>query len=96
MTKQELEATDFNLGSGDDKLIVDANVDANITAHGGSGDDVMIGGKGNDHFYGGSGDDRLVGGGGRDELDGGSGNNQIFRYAAFPLPTARFPELIGR
>jgi hypothetical protein len=32
MTRKELEATDFNLGAGDDKLIVDADVDANITA----------------------------------------------------------------
>jgi Ca2+-binding RTX toxin-like protein len=77
MTRKELEATDFNLGAGDDKLIVDADVDANITAHGGSGDDLMVGGKGNDNFDGGSGDDELIGGDGDDKLIGGSGNDRL-------------------
>jgi hypothetical protein len=40
----------FNLGAGDDKLIVDDDVGAIITAHGGSGDDFTAGGKGNDRF----------------------------------------------
>lgn len=77
MSKEQLEATDFNLGAGDDRLIVDANVSANITAHGGSGDDTMIGGKGNDRFDGGSGDDTLLGGAGDDKLVGGSGNDTL-------------------
>lgn len=97
VTKQELESTTFNLGSGDDKLIVDADVDANITANGGSGDDVMIGGKGHDNFRGGSGDDYLKGGAGHDSLDGGSGDNTIVRDVAdwgLPFPVAHFPELM--
>jgi Ca2+-binding RTX toxin-like protein len=77
MSKSELEHTDFQLGSGDDKLVVDSNVDANITAHGGSGDDTLIGGKGNDYLDGGSGDDKLYGGAGKDTLNGGSGDDYL-------------------
>jgi Ca2+-binding RTX toxin-like protein len=77
MTKEQLESTVFDLGSGDDRLTVDSNVDANITAKGGSGDDTMIGGKGNDNFDGGSGDDTLIGGAGNDKLKGGSGDDYV-------------------
>jgi Ca2+-binding RTX toxin-like protein len=75
MTKDQLEHTDFKLGAGNDTLVVDGNVNANITAHGGSGNDVMIGGNGNDHFDGGAGNDILAGRGGNDCLDGGRGND---------------------
>lgn len=77
VSKEQLEATVFDLGSGDDKLFVDADVDANITARGGSGDDTMIGGKGNDRFDGGSGDDELIGRDGNDSLKGGSGDDKL-------------------
>jgi Ca2+-binding RTX toxin-like protein len=77
MSKSQLEHTDFQLGSGDDKIIVDSNVDADITAHGGSGDDTMIGGKGDDHFDGGSGDDKIYGRDGKDTLTGGSGDDYV-------------------
>ena len=77
MSKSQLEHTDFQLGSGDDKLVVDSNVDANITAHGGSGDDTLIGGKGNDYLDGGSGADRIYGGDGRDTLIGGDGDDYL-------------------
>jgi Ca2+-binding RTX toxin-like protein len=77
MTKSELEHTDFELGAGDDRLVVDSNVDASITANGGSGDDTLIGGKGNDWLSGGSGDDYISGGAGNDKLDGGSGDDTL-------------------
>jgi Ca2+-binding RTX toxin-like protein len=77
MSRAELEATTFDLRGGDDTVIVDANVVANITARGGSGDDKMMGGAGNDHFDGGSGDDRLFGGTGNDRLTGGSGDDYL-------------------
>jgi Ca2+-binding RTX toxin-like protein len=77
MTKQQLENTDFQLGNGNDTLVVDSNVTANITAHGGGGDDVMIGGAGNDHFDGGKGNDILAGRGGNDWLSGGKGNDVL-------------------
>jgi Ca2+-binding RTX toxin-like protein len=77
MTKDQLEHTDFKLGAGNDTLVVDSNVNANITAHGGSGNDVMIGGNGNDHFDGGAGNDILAGRGGNDCLNGGNGNDVL-------------------
>ena len=77
MSKAELEATTFDLRGGDDTLIVDPNVVANITARGGSGDDTMTGGAGNDRLDGGSGDDRIFGGAGNDRLTGGSGDDYL-------------------
>jgi len=77
MSKAELEATTFDLRGGDDRVIVDPDVVANITARGGSGDDIMTGGAGNDRLDGGSGDDRLFGGAGNDRLTGGSGDDYL-------------------
>ena len=72
MTKQQLENTNFELHGGNDTLVVDANVTADITANGGSGDDVMIGGNGDDNLSGGRGDD-VIAGRGNDLLVGGKG-----------------------
>jgi Ca2+-binding RTX toxin-like protein len=75
VTKEQLEATVFNLKGGNDTLIVDANVDADITALGGSGNDYTVGGAGHDKFDAGSGDNRLFGGDGNDSLRADSGND---------------------
>jgi Ca2+-binding RTX toxin-like protein len=77
MTRQQLENTDFQLGAGNDTLVVDSNVTADITAHGGSGNDVMIGGGGDDKLSGGSGRDVIAGRGGNDCIDGGKGNDWL-------------------
>jgi len=77
MTKQQLENTNFNLGAGNDTLVVDANVTADITANGGSGNDVMVGGAGDDKFSGGCGNDALFGRGGNDCLSGGAGRDYL-------------------
>jgi len=77
MTKNQLEHTDFKLGDGNDKLVVDSNVTANIHAEGGRGDDVMIGGSGNDVFDGGRGDDFIDGRGGNDQIAGGRGDDVL-------------------
>jgi Ca2+-binding RTX toxin-like protein len=50
-----------------------------LTANGGDGDDVLIGGAGNDTLLGGNGDDVLIGGAGNDILDGGPGNNTVIQ-----------------
>lgn len=78
MTRQQLEATEFKLGKGDDVLLVDADVDANIKADGGAGNDLLIGGGGNDDLKGGKGNDVILGGAGNDRLDGGKGKDWIF------------------
>jgi Ca2+-binding RTX toxin-like protein len=77
MTKQQLENTNFQLGAGNDTLVVDSNVTADITANGGSGNDVMIGGGGDDKLKGGSGNDVIAGRGGNDCIDGGSGSDSL-------------------
>jgi Ca2+-binding RTX toxin-like protein len=68
-----------NTLAGDD--VVDASGLAagsiQLTADGGDGDDVLIGGDGNDTLRGGPGDDVLIGGPGNDTLDGGDGSNII-------------------
>jgi Ca2+-binding RTX toxin-like protein len=50
-----------------------------LTANGGAGDDVLIGGDGADTLRGDAGDDVLVGGLGLDILDGGPGDNVILQ-----------------
>jgi Ca2+-binding RTX toxin-like protein len=75
MTEQELQNTTFDLGAGNDVLVVAGDVTANITANGGAGNDIMIGGAGNDRFSGGPGDDWL---------DGGGGTNWVYQDAPPP------------
>jgi Ca2+-binding RTX toxin-like protein len=70
-----------NALAGDD--VVDASgLAANallLTADGGAGDDVLIGGDGNDTLRGGAGDDVLIGGLGSDVLDGGADDNVVIQ-----------------
>ncbi|WP_157265912.1 calcium-binding protein [Azohydromonas aeria] len=77
MTKQQLENTQFNLGAGNDVLVVDSDVKVGINANGGSGNDLMIGGGGNDNFKGGCGNDVIAGRGGNDCIDGGHGDDVL-------------------
>jgi Ca2+-binding RTX toxin-like protein len=70
-----------NMLQGDD--VVDASgLAANsalLTANGGEGDDVLIGGAGDDTLLGGDGDDVLIGGPGNDTLDGQDGGNVVIQ-----------------
>ena len=70
-----------NALAGDD--VVDATgLAANaalLTANGGDGDDVLLGGAGNDTLNGGAGDDVLLGGPGVDILDGGLDDNVVIQ-----------------
>jgi Ca2+-binding RTX toxin-like protein len=78
MTKEQLEKTTFNTGAGNDTVIVDENVDADVHVNGGSGDDVFVGGSGDDVFNGGAGNDVAFGRGGNDHLHMGAGNDVAF------------------
>lgn len=77
LTKQQLEHTKFNTGDGNDRVVVDPNVKANVKVHGGRGDDFIVGGSGDDQLTGGKGSDRIFGRGGNDKLYGGSGKDTI-------------------
>jgi Ca2+-binding RTX toxin-like protein len=50
-----------------------------LTANGGDGDDVLVGGDNADTLSGGAGDDVLIGGLGQDILDGGLGDNVVIQ-----------------
>jgi Ca2+-binding RTX toxin-like protein len=67
-------------GLGDDDVIEASGLAASgiqLTADGGAGDDVLIGGDGADTLLGGAADDVLIGGPGLDVLDGGPGDNIV-------------------
>jgi Ca2+-binding RTX toxin-like protein len=72
-------------GSGDDHIDAsglmlrsDQPEILGITAHGGAGEDVLIGTNGKDQLRGHEGGDVLLGEGGDDELDGGLGSDHLF------------------
>jgi Ca2+-binding RTX toxin-like protein len=70
-----------NLLAGDDVLQGSTLQDGAIqlTADGGDGDDVLIGGQGSATLHGGAGDDVLIGGPAPDVLDGGTGDNVLIQ-----------------
>ncbi|MGD9879434.1 MAG: beta strand repeat-containing protein [Reyranella sp.] len=65
--------------AGDDVVEASDLSGIQLTANGGSGNDVLIGSPGNDVLTGGEGDDVLLGGGGLDVLDGGLGDNVVIQ-----------------
>ena len=68
-------------GLGGDDVIEASGLQPGIllTANGGDGADILIGGAGNDTLNGGLGDDILIGGPGFDLLDGGPGANVLIQ-----------------
>jgi VCBS repeat-containing protein len=84
----------YDLGAGNDVLILDSGPAASVTAGvgddqvwGSAGADTLLGGEGSDTLAGGAGNDRIVGeagndaingGSGADDLIGGAGNDMIF------------------
>lgn len=64
-----------NAYSGDDYVENQTNIP--MTAHGGIGNDTIIGGGGNDYLYGEDGNDVLIGGYGNDYLSGGNGDDEL-------------------
>ena len=75
------EATDsliINGLGGDDVITAPGLSGIQLTANGGNGNDVIIGGPGHGVLSGGAGDDVLIGGA-QYVLDGGTGNNVLIR-----------------
>jgi Ca2+-binding RTX toxin-like protein len=92
--------------AGSDRVIVNALagddvVDASglaasallLTANGGDGDDVLIGGDGPDTLNGDAGDDVLIGGAGIDTLDGAPGDDVVIQLVG--TGTVRSAEKVG-
>jgi Ca2+-binding RTX toxin-like protein len=74
----------FDLGDGDDSLIVDSSLP--VVANGGDGNDVLVTGTAADSVSGGGGDDVLDGSGGGDLLDGGPGRDTVdYRSRTAPV-----------
>jgi Ca2+-binding RTX toxin-like protein len=99
VTISGFEATDrivINGLNGDDVITASGLGSAmQLTANGGDGADVLIGGTGNDTLSGGNGDDILIGGGGLDILDGGPGDNILIQGLAASTPLHASHFLLG-
>jgi Ca2+-binding RTX toxin-like protein len=83
------DATDqlvINGLGGDDVITASGLSGIQLTANGGDGDDVLIGGASPATLSGGAGDDVLIGASGADVLDGGSGDNIVIENG--PAPSA--------
>src|SRR5215471_12427295 len=85
MTNDQLSHTQFNLGAGNDTLVVDKNVTADIHANGGSGNDVLVGRAGVNHMNGGSGNDTFVNLGGLNVDNGGAGNDRFLNLGGLNI-----------
>jgi Ca2+-binding RTX toxin-like protein len=90
-----IDRFDISLGDLDDNLKVNSTeADAQVTANGGAGNDVMVGAPvaanllrgdaGNDNLTGGAGADTLVGGDGDDVMNGGAGID-LADYSSSPV-----------
>ena len=72
LTGSGVQSVVFSGGDGND-FLNGSGTATPITADGGDGDDILIGGLGDDILIGGGGADLLIGGGGNDVLIGGDG-----------------------
>jgi Ca2+-binding RTX toxin-like protein len=72
----DVDRINLYAGRGNDVIrINDPNV--RVSAHGGNGHDILIGGNGGDTLFGNAGDDILVGGLGADRLERGNGQDVL-------------------
>jgi Ca2+-binding RTX toxin-like protein len=89
VTISGFEATDqlvINGLGGDDIIAASGLSGIHLTADGGDGNDVLIGGADSATLLGGLGDDVLIGGPAPDVLDGGPGNNVVIQDGTAPSP----------
>ena len=68
---------EFDLGDGDDTLVIDGDVADSLVVTAGAGDDVIAGSGAGEVLDGGLGDDVLSGAGGADILSGGPGDDRL-------------------
>jgi Ca2+-binding RTX toxin-like protein len=64
---------------GNDHFVNNTNIGS--VAHGGAGNDHLVGGSGRDTFHGGDDDDFLFGNAGNDQLNGNGGRDHLFGLA---------------
>ena len=78
-------------GLGGDDVIEATRLGAGIllTANGGAGDDILLGGAGVHTLNGDAGDDILIGGSAQNVLDGGPGNNVVIPGSGAPARSPR-------
>ena len=89
VTISGFEATDqlvINGLGGDDVITASGLIGIHLTADGGDGNDVLIGGADSATLLGGLGDDVLIGGSAADVLDGGPGDNVVIQDGTAPCP----------
>lgn len=80
-TDPSLDGLNIDAAAGDD-VVAASGLDAGVvvySAHGGDGNDLLIGSAGDDALFGDAGDDVLDGGPGQDLLDGGPGANVLIQ-----------------
>jgi Ca2+-binding RTX toxin-like protein len=73
----EFDRVIVHAGSGNDKIMLAANLLVDAVLDGGDGNDTISGGQGNDILLGRAGKDKLSGGIGRDLLIGGAGADSL-------------------
>jgi Ca2+-binding RTX toxin-like protein len=71
----------FFFGLGGNDYVNNTASSLRLTAHGGDGNDILLGGSANDCLSGDNGDDILLGYGGNDVLCGGNGYDRLYGMA---------------
>lgn len=77
LTREQLENAKFDLGSGNDRMVIDDSVDVPLQVEGGDGDDTIINRADGIDIRGGDGDDTIISQGNRNTIRGGRGNDRI-------------------
>ncbi|MGB7159480.1 MAG: FG-GAP-like repeat-containing protein [Tepidisphaeraceae bacterium] len=72
-----IRTTFVDAGTGNDRVLADAALTANVAVTGAGGNDTIVGGGGNDELSGANGKDRILGQGGNDYLLGGASNDYL-------------------
>src|SRR5262249_11385899 len=77
---------------GNDQILPDADLQADVWFYGGDGNDYIAGTAGQNVMFGNAGDDRLFAHGGLDIVVGGSGKDELHGDGGQGIPTAPKPQ----